>query len=142
MSGPRAGRSGFARGASVCALAVLALSLSGCATYAWMKPGVAPDVAEADLLDCTRQARSISWDVESSFWRSSWGSWGWYGPWSSPWGPASLHSPFWRHSHWYDPFWVQPDPFWRVDLERRLVDRCMYAKGYDLQKVERDDDGS
>ncbi|MBI2217325.1 MAG: hypothetical protein HYU51_08515 [Candidatus Rokubacteria bacterium] len=142
MAGPRAERPGFDRTAITCVLAILVLTLSGCAAYAWMKPGAAPDVAEADLLDCDRQARSTSWDIETSFWRSPWG---WYGPWPGPWawhGPLAWRSPFWRRSHWHDPFWMQPDPFWRVDLERRLVERCMHAKGYDLQKVEEPDGGS
>jgi hypothetical protein len=110
-----------------CALAFMVLAAGGCATYAWTKPGVEATAAEQDLRECHRQARMLSWDVESSFWAS---------PWSGH-GMLAWRSPLWIHDRWHDPFWARPDPFWRMDLERRLVDRCMYAKGYDLEKVER-----
>ncbi len=96
------------------------VGLSGCATYAWQKPGVPTDVAQQDARDCDRQAQAIASDYTSWTWPRA--AYGFYGaPWY--WGPPMPV--------------VGSDPGWQMDLEQRARDRCMEVKGYRLVKQPR-----
>ncbi len=93
------------------------LGLSGCATYAWQKPGVSVDVAQRDAQECDRQAQAIASDY--TFWAWSQAPYGFYGaPWH--WGPAAPM--------------LAPNPGWQMDVAQRARDRCMEVKGYTLVK--------
>ncbi len=96
------------------------LPISGCATYAWQKPGVTGDVAQQDVRECNRQAQAIASDY--AFGPGPVYPYGWYGgPWRG--APPGLA--------------VGPDPAWQLDLEQRARDRCMEVKGYTLVKLPR-----
>jgi hypothetical protein len=102
-------------------LLVFAVVLAGCATYAWTKPGVTPDVVARDETECRAQARDLataSVFAPGPFWGPRWG----------PWGPGVGPGPFW---------WGAPigDPAWSLEVEQRVYDRCMAFKGYELVTV-------
>jgi hypothetical protein len=102
-------------------LLALAVVLAGCATYAWTKPGVTPDLAARDETECRAQARDLA--TEYAFARGPL-----WGPRGGPFGPGMGPGPFW---------WGAPgaDPGWNLEVEQRVYDRCMAFKGYELVKV-------
>ena len=101
------------------ALGALALLTAGCATYAWSRPDTPPDLAVQDEAECAHLARDAAYDIAFGTFPPMYA-----GPWR-PWHPG-----------WRDPFWWGPnDPLWRMDVERRIMDRCMRYRGYELERV-------
>ena len=103
------------------AMAGLALLTSGCATYSWYRPDTPPDLAARDTAECYDLARDSVRDIGfSAFPR-------FYGP-PHPW-------PMTGWSAWSDPSWGPGgDPLWRMDVEQRILERCMRSRGYDLKR--------
>ena len=88
---------------------VLAMSLSGCATYYWYKPEASQAVVERDSQECREQAFQLvnRFYVDDPYW--------WSPVWRRPW----------------DPWWPSmPDPA----AEQDVYNRCMSFKGYALIK--------
>lgn len=110
----------------VIAAATLALLTSGCATYAWYRPGTPPELAAQDQAECYELAREAARDIAFSAWPR------FYGPWFLGPGPPWPY-PGW--GAWGDPYWgPASDPLWRMDIEQRILDRCMRLRGYDLRR--------
>ncbi len=98
----------------VFALVAAAALLQACATspIAWMKPEADPRASRGELDDC----RNLALD---EMWRMSW---------ERMWPPAFYNPLF------MPPTYAAAQPFWLGgsgrDLEQKLVDFCMYSKGY------------
>ena len=105
--------------------ATAALLCGGCASYAWYRPDVPPQVAASDERLCRAQARDLVNEVAVGAWSpmGGWGPLGGWGPWDGPW-----------RRPWLGPW---PDPAWELAAEQRVVDRCMRAHGYDLVRAEK-----
>lgn len=89
-----------------------AIGVASCTPMHWEKPGIAPDLAEADNLDCYHRA-----DAQAFRFGGGW----WYDPW------PGAYFPFRRYP-FHDPFWEHDWAFVRQDLHRF----CMESKGYRL----------
>ena len=94
---------------------VLALSVCGCATYGWQKDGATAEALEQDQRECERQGQMLAADYDLWAWR------GMATPWADPWW--AWNAP---------PVRSVPSAGWRLEVERRIVERCMEAKGYRL----------
>jgi hypothetical protein len=104
------------------AFALLALLVSGCATYTWSRPDTAPDAVARQQAECSTLARGAAEDMTFSalprFYgvATPWPYAGW-GAWGNPsWGPVG-------------------DPMWRMEAEQRLIDRCMRDHGFELRRI-------
>lgn len=116
-------------------LSVSALLLSGCATYAWVKPGGDPASFPTDSYACKQEATSTAppaYRVYDPF----------PAPFAPPYGPVRCYDhgdhEVCRIRHWPQP--MQPWPPTAVDLNAGVRDdlygSCLNAKGWFLQQVE------
>jgi len=85
---------------------VLALALSGCASYVWSRPGTIPEVLARDQSQCQDEARYVARDYDV---------------------PGF---------HYGDPGWRQPlpPPPSGLQVEQAVFGRCMESRGYRLEK--------
>jgi len=98
------------------AMAVLTLGLGACASMEWAKPDSTPEQAEADSLQCQRDA----WQEAHRYW------------YYRPFGPMGFRDALGRPL-FGGPYGVGPDPFADPALqESRLAMFCMRSKGYEL----------
>jgi len=88
------------------AVDVLALALSGCASYVWSRQYATPEMLARDQGQCQGEARSVARDYDLPGFR--------YG------------DPGWRPP-------VPPPPS-GLQIEQQLFGRCMESRGYRLEK--------
>jgi len=91
-------------------------SLAACAgALVWDKPGVTPDLVNADLNECRRLVLDDMWRL------------GWERDWPPRFYDPLYMPPYYRSSH---AFWLD----FPSSLERELtmIDFCMHSKGYRL----------
>ena len=88
------------------AVVVVALVLSGCASYVWSRPDATPEMLARDQGQCQDEARYVARDYDMPGFR--------YG----------------------DPGWRQPlpPPLSGLQIEQQLFGRCMESRGYRLEK--------
>jgi hypothetical protein len=110
----------------VITLAALALLTAGCATYSWYRPDTPPELAAQDDAECYDLARDSARDIALSAFPRFYGP-AFYSP-LHPW-------PYGVWGAWGDPYWGPgADPMWRMDVERRIHNRCMRSRGYELYR--------
>ncbi len=93
----------------------LALLLGGCASYAWVKPGVTDEVQARDEDSCRAEAR----DLANEYAYGGFGAPPLYSPGGRPWMGSV------------------PDSSWQLAAEQRVYERCMRGRGYDLVRTDK-----
>ena len=96
-------------------VAILALLLGGCASYAWVKPDVTAEVKTHDETTCRAEARDLTSEYA-------------YGGFGAPWAYSPGRRP------WAGPY---ADLSWQAAAEERVYERCMRGRGYDLVRIDK-----